>query len=134
MAEDIPCLLLYPFLVALVQLQWPLSTLKSHQLHSYLKAFEPVTEYQNSLPLQHVQFRSLFSCGPLKNRLWWGSEHAAPKYGTLAYWIFETEGIWKTTVTWRLSYIFLPPESGQLIMWEVPSLYPKEKSIFISKN
>ena len=27
--------------------------------------------------------------------LWHGSGHATPEYGTLAYWIFQTEGIWE---------------------------------------
>ena len=58
---------------------------------------------------------------------WWGSGHATPKYSTLAYGIFETEGNWE----WHMEEGLYELPLKQ-IMWEVASLYPEERNLLIS--
>ena len=36
----------------------------------------------------------------------WGSGHSPPKYGTLAYWIFEAEGVWENNRSWKVTLTF----------------------------
>lgn len=56
----------------------------------------------------------------------WNSGHATPKHGTLAYKIFQAEGIWETAGAGKI--FWTSPEAGpKILTWEVPFLYSREK-------
>lgn len=74
--------------------------------------------------------------GHLSVRCLWSSGHTTPKYSTLARWIFKAEEVWENGRSRKVIQPSRPflPETAQYPLWEVPSLFPEERSIFILED
>ena len=104
---------------------------------SLLFIFE--SQAQVSPPLDSKSSDAVNHRSQVPTYTWWGAGRTTPKYGSLARWIFEAEGVWGngrsgkvtlTAPTWPLS----PWTGRKALSWEVAFLYLAERSILISED